>query len=116
MREEAALEALFEGARALPPEVPKGLLVRVAADAEKARPKRRGWRERIAGFGGVPGLGGLITASCVGFWLGVAPPAGLPDVAGAVLGVAAGGLEETAALDETDGGTLNAFGWDFEEG
>ncbi|MFC6588938.1 hypothetical protein ACFQDZ_18435 [Sulfitobacter pacificus] len=54
-------------------------------------------------------MGGLITASCLGFWLGVAPPTGLPDLAGTVLGI-----ENTLEAD-INVSTLTAFGWDIEE-
>ena len=107
---DARLDALFEEARANPPEVPEALMARVVADAAREQPQRSDWRAWLAGLGGLPGLGGLITASCVGFWLGVAPPEGLPDLAGSFLG-AQFGLQ-----DDLSGGTLGAFGWDIEEG
>ncbi len=110
MMSDDALEALFEEARANPPAVPEGLMTRVAADAEWMQPRRSSWRDWLANLGGLPGLGGLITASCVGFWLGVAPPEGIPDLAGSVLGA------EILLEEDLNGGTLDAFGWDIEEG
>ncbi|WP_405107029.1 hypothetical protein [Phaeobacter sp. BS52] len=38
-----------------------------------------GLRELLAGLGGWPALGGLATASAAGLWIGLAPPAFLPD-------------------------------------
>ena len=108
----AALEVLFDAARAEAPQVPEALMARVLADAAAQQPAARGsaWRRLLAAFGGMPALGGLVAATCVGFWLGVAPPAGLPDLAGEILG-------EDAALDDTLGSpALSGFGWDIGEG
>lgn len=107
------LESLFDAARADPPHVPDALLARVIADAQTFQPEiaRTGWhawRGRLRAIGGLPALGGLVTATCVGFWLGVAPPEGLPDLAGLVLGQQESTVLETA----TD---LTGFGWDIEE-
>ncbi|MGC1504358.1 MAG: hypothetical protein WA782_09495 [Sulfitobacter sp.] len=104
------LEFLFQQARATPPQMPQGLMARVLADAEALQPapERWGWQSWFSALGGLPGMGGLITASCVGFWLGVAPPTGMPDLAGTVLGI------ESTFDDDLDGGTLTAFGWDIE--
>ncbi|MEW9919426.1 hypothetical protein AB2B41_07420 [Marimonas sp. MJW-29] len=106
------LEALFEVARARPPEVPGALMARVLADAGALQPKARaaGWRGWIAALGGMPALGGLVTATCVGFWLGVAPPEGLPDLAAAVLG------GDALAEEALDAPGLSGFGWDIGEG
>ncbi|GLO71242.1 hypothetical protein MACH17_27590 [Phaeobacter inhibens] len=38
-----------------------------------------GLREVLVGLGGWPALGGLVTASAAGLWIGLAPPAFLPD-------------------------------------
>ncbi len=112
---DAGLDALFDRARAAPPVVPDALMARVLADAAAAQPvrggSRAGWRRWVAALGGAPALGGLVTASCLGFWLGFAPPDTLPDVAGQVWGV------ETVVEDDSwDGIELIAFGWDIEEG
>ena len=104
-REDAALERLFEAARATPPEVPQGLMARILADAQNQQPMRGGWRAWLGAMGGMPALGGLVTATCVGVWIGVAPPEQLPDLGGLVLGL------ETTSDAETYG-----LGWDIEEG
>ena len=106
------LDILFDAARAETPQVPQALMARVMADAESVKGGAQtftGWRAWLAALGGAPGLGGLVTATCVGFWIGVAPPEGMPDLAGLVLG------QESVELVEgdTDSGF---FGWDIEEG
>lgn len=106
------LEALFEDARRDPPGVPAALMARVLEDAAalQTQPARPVWRGWLAALGGLPGMGGLITATCVGFWIGLAPPDALPDVAGQLLGA------ELSSEAEVDFGTLASFGWDIEEG
>lgn len=109
--DDLALENLFEQARATPPEVPHGLMARVLEDAQTLQTsgKSAGWRTWLIAIGGLPALSGLVTAACVGFWLGVAPPEGLPDLAGQIFGQQDSAELETA----TD---LTGFGWDIEEG
>jgi len=111
------LEMLFQQARADPPRVPEALMARVLADAQAlqpdaARPVSR-WRALLRAVGGGPALGGLVTASCLGFWLGVAPPAGMPDLAGQVLG-----QQDDASYDTSydAAGDVAGFGWDQDEG
>lgn len=106
------LEALFSQTRATPPKVPDALMARVLADAMAEQPaaKGTGWRQWLAGLGGLPALGGLVTATCVGFWLGVAPPEGLPDVAGVVMGA------DLISEDDLGSPSISGFGWDLEEG
>jgi len=113
-QEDDGLEALFAKARATPPTVPDALMARVLSDAVTVQPRsRRGWRAGWRALGGAPGLGGLVTATCVGFWLGVAPPASLPDYSGQLLG----GADTAALTAETYAETEpSGFGWDFEEG
>ena len=112
--DDAALEALFEHARATPPQVPAALTSRVLADARAAQPvpRRRGWRALVHAIGGVPALGGLVSATVVGFWLGVAPPEAIPDLAGQ-LWLA---TDSATALDTADAQDMATFGWDIEEG
>lgn len=108
------LETLFEAARRAPPDVPEALMARVVADAQAVQPAAPFWTRLTEALGGLPGLGGLVTAGCVGIWLGVSPPAYVPDLAGQVLGF------ESALDDEFDGDldavSLTGFGWDIEEG
>jgi hypothetical protein len=106
------LEALFEGARAAPALVPDGLMRQVLEDAEALQPSRPlGLFTRLfKALGGTPGMGGLITATCVGFWLGVAPPDGVPDLAGNVLGV------PDVIVADASGDAFDDFGWNLEEG
>jgi len=111
--DDLALESLFDAARADPPQVPEALMARVIADAQTfqpniARTRWQGWQGWLRAIGGLPALGGLVTATCVGFWLGVAPPEGLPDLAGQVLG-----QQDSTALETATG--LTGFGWDIEE-
>ena len=106
------LEALFQDARRDPPVVPDALMARILADAEAMQPdaKRTGWRSWFAALGGAPGVGGLITATCVGFWIGLAPPSDTLDVAGQLWGVT------QSSETPLDIETLTSFGWDVEEG
>lgn len=103
-RQDNALEVFFEAARATPPPVPADLMARVQADAgdvQPAAPKRAtGW---VQALGGLPGLGGLVTAACIGVWIGVAPPQQLPDIGALALGLQEASAEDTAG-----------FGWDIE--
>ncbi|MEP5732306.1 MAG: hypothetical protein ABJL67_23400 [Sulfitobacter sp.] len=110
--DELNLEGLFEAARRTPAKVPEGLMARVIADASAVQPVRRfaRWRGWLRGLGGMPAISGLVTATCVGFWLGVAPPTGLPDLGGAMLGVEADAEDTVDVLD------ASGFGWDIEEG
>jgi len=102
---DADLEDIFAAARATPPQVPDALMTRVRADAQAMQPRAKiGWGGWLRGLGGLPAMGGLVTATCVGFWIGVAPPDTLPDLGGLVLG-----FEQTSDF-ETDG-----FGWDNSE-
>jgi hypothetical protein len=109
--DDQALEAFFDAARADAPQVPDALMARVLADAaaEQRRPRPRTWMVDL--LGGGFGISGLITATCVGFWIGLAPPAGLPDLGGTLLGTAQGDTGDLAYLDFGDGGWMT----DLEE-
>ena len=110
--DDQGLEAMFAAERAAPVKMPDGLMQRVLADADalQVNPRKGIFPRFVDALGGASGMGGLVTATCVGFWLGVAPPEGFPDVAGVVLGI------EDMVLDELEGDALNGFGWDIEEG
>ncbi|MEQ6204061.1 hypothetical protein ABMC88_13505 [Sulfitobacter sp. HNIBRBA2951] len=104
------LEAAFEAARAAPPVMPDGLAARIVADAAAQMPRAPWWQRMMASVGGPAGVGGLVTATVVGFWVGVAPPDTSVDPL-ALMGI------ETALDDTSD--DLPAFGgfvWDSEEG
>jgi hypothetical protein len=107
------LETLFQHARATPPAMSQAMMDRILADAVAQQPnaKLRGWRSIWQAIGGAPALGGLVTATAVGFWIGVAPPSSLPDIATQIItGTTYAALDDTAAPD------LTAFGWDIDEG
>jgi hypothetical protein len=110
-RDDGSLDALLQEAaveRSLPP----GLMARVLADAQALQPaltpRQRPFAALIEVLGGWPGVGGLAAASCAGFWIGISPPAGVPDAGDLIFGAAA-----PAALEEID---LAGFGWAIEEG
>lgn len=111
---DSELDGLFDAARAQTPQVPGPLMDRVMRDALSAQGAApTGWRAWLATLGGAPGIGGLVSATCVGFWIGVAPPEGLPDLAGLVLGT--NGVE-TFEHDPFSDIETGLFGWDIEEG
>jgi len=102
---------MFSEARSAPPRVPDALMAQVLADAQQMQPAASspgGLMSWLRVLGGGPGVGGLVFATCVGFWIGVAPPENLPDVAGQLLN-----LQTSAGTDDND---LTSFGWDIEEG
>ena len=59
--------------------------------------------------GGWQGLGGLVAATCAGFWIGISPPDMLPDTGAVLLGYE---ISDTVSFDDGAAG----FGWDAEEG
>ena len=111
-RDETELEALFVAERANPPVVSDALMQRILVDADtlQSKPLRNPFTRLFRALGGAPGMGGLVTATCVGFWLGFAPPQGLPDVAGQLMGI------EQAAQSDVADADMVGFGWDIEEG
>lgn len=114
-----ALEDLFAAARANPPRVSADLQARVLADAEALMPKANSlklpWHRALWQlFGGAAGLSGLATAAAVGIWVGVAPPAGMPDLAGQFVS----GTWNVETVDTAEVDTeieFGGFGWDMEE-
>jgi hypothetical protein len=109
--DDQALEGLFDAARANPAEVPDDLMARIMQDAQDLQPKPigTGWRGWLNAIGGLPAMGGLVTATCVGFWIGVAAPDGLSNFTGQVIA-----FEEYTELDAAS--DVVGFGWDIEEG
>jgi len=104
------LEAAFDAARAAPPVMPDGLAARIVADAEARLPRAPLWKRMMASVGGPAGLGGLVTATVVGFWIGVAPPETMIDPLALI-----GGEASVDAL-EYEQTAFDGFGWDIEEG
>ena len=102
------LEALFEDARAQPPQMRGDLTTRIIADSVAHLPSVPLWRRVMAAVGGPAGLGGLVTATVAGFWIGVAPPVDRVDPL-----VLFGAVETDETYDVTD---LTGFDWDIEEG
>ncbi|AXI45909.1 hypothetical protein C1J03_07655 [Sulfitobacter sp. SK012] len=100
------LEALFEDARANAPAMRDGFMAQLETQAIAAQPAARGslWNSVLLGLGGMAGLSGIATAAVVGFWIGVAPPEGLPDPTT---------LLEIELGDEPE---LDGFGWYSDEG
>lgn len=89
------------------------LSARVLAQAQALQPAPRRmahspWRRLLDRFGGWQAVGGLAAASCVGFWIGISPPAGLLDPGALLLGTEGAAYEEAAEL--------SGFGWDPQEG
>ena len=61
-----------------------------------------------AALGGWRGMGGLVAATCAGFWIGVALPLGLTGA-----GAAGADTFDLSQAYAADG--FSAFGWDMEE-
>lgn len=92
---------------------PAALSARVLAQARALQPGLTPVRRAPVGrfldsFGGWQAVGGLLAASCVGFWIGISPPAGIVDPGALLLGVDVIHFDETAEM--------SAFGWDPQEG
>ncbi len=114
-----ALDALLHEAAGEDVQLPDGLTSRVLADARDvqadrgkavAKPQRERFFARLQAImpGGWPGAGGLVAATCAGFWIGISPPAALPDPGSA--------LFETGTVTAWDGPVdLAGFGWAVEE-
>ncbi len=102
------LETVFEAARAAPPQMSDALSMRIIADAEKLQPARPLWQRLMNAIGGPAALGGLVTATIVGFWFGVSPPDSVLDPITLL-----GGVDQ--ATDE-DIVALLSDGWYSDEG
>jgi len=88
--DEAGLDALFASARGAAARPSDDFLARLVMTAEAMQPTparaaapepaapRRGW---LGLLGGWPALSGMAAATVAGFWIGVAPPAGLTTLA-----------------------------------
>lgn len=86
------LDALLDLARQKEPDLPAGLEQSILADAAAVQAElqqhsradarsvsRPWWTQVLSLFGGAPALGGLGVACAAGVWVGLAPPAFLPD-------------------------------------
>jgi hypothetical protein len=92
------LEAAFARARSQPPQMSQDLSTRIARDAQAHLPAPPLWR-RVAAA-----VGGLVTATVAGFWLGVAPPSEAVDPLRMIV------------AQEDDMSDLFGFEWISEEG
>lgn len=122
-----ALDELFAQARMTAPEPSPELIARVMADAERlaARKGKAGARSgsdmarprRLDGLlawiadvlGGWRGVGGLATATLVGFWIGYTGLAGTTALTGGQTGV-----ESVDTVELLPGSELLALAWDVE--
>ncbi|WP_299739354.1 hypothetical protein [uncultured Roseobacter sp.] len=113
-KETVEVDALLKAARDPVPDVPDGLMARVLADAAALQPTQMGvmrekpglWMRWTDLLGGWQGMGGLVAATCAGVWIGLNPPAALPDAGVLLLGY------ETADITTTTA-ELTSFGWDL---
>lgn len=102
------LEAAFDAARAAPPRMSDALATRIVADAERLLPAAPLWQRLMKAIGGPAAFGGLVTATAVGFWFGVAPPGDVLDPITLL-----GAVEQVTYEDMTD---LMGDGWYSDEG
>lgn len=90
-------------------------MARMVQDALLHQPVAQGvvapwWRRALVSMGGWQTMGGLVTATCAGFWIGVNPPAAVPDVVDNLLSMA------PIYAQSGENVALAGFGWDLEEG
>ncbi len=116
------LEVFFGAARAATPEPSPALLARVLADADAAMqrhrqtgphaavarvPRRGGLAALLAVLGGWRTVGGLVTATLAGLWIGFAGSDRLSDVAAGYLG--GGAVEVLGTVDLLPGDDVFAL-------
>lgn len=87
------LDDLFAQARAQTPQPDDALMARVLADAAAQSASVSSpihqpgfWARLSDALGGWPALGGLAAATVAGVWVGIAPPAGVEDLAASLIG------------------------------
>jgi hypothetical protein len=115
----AALDTLLGDAQNAPASLPsEAFMTRVLEDALAQQPmpqfvKPTLWQHITSMIGGWQGMGGLVAATCAGFWIGINPPEGLPAQFDTILN-----LETSVTqLDEgTQDSAIFGLGWDVEEG
>ncbi|MBT3466072.1 MAG: hypothetical protein HN456_02565 [Rhodobacteraceae bacterium] len=114
-----ALDALFaQATNDVGAQPSEAFMTRVVTDALAQQPMPQIappslWAQIAAMVGGWQGMGGLIAATCAGFWIGINPPEGLPTQFETFLG------SETSISLLEDGVAdtgMFGFGWDMEEG
>ena len=111
---------LMEAAQGDPAQPSADFMARILQDAlsEQPMPHLQGvrdpwWHQMGTMIGGWRGMGGLITATCAGFWIGFSPSGELPVQIDAFIGL------ETSVVqndDSVNSDALIGFGWDVEEG
>lgn len=115
-RDDTGLEAYFAAGRKAGRVPSNDLLGRIMADAEMQMPvsessvpvSRPSFRAAFwSAIGGWPAVGGMVTASLVGVWIGFSQPAGLDQIADRYFGSA----DDSYLVD-----LLPAFGDDFAKG
>ena len=91
-REDFDLDALLDTARGQDLPVRADFMARVLADAAALQRPAAALSGRSRGswisdlFGGWPALGGVLVAGAAGLWVGIAPPAGVEQLAAQMLG------------------------------
>jgi len=84
-RDEEMLDDIFAQARAVAPEPSDDLIARVMAGAavpqaaSQPAPRRSLGQQMLDLLGGWASVGGLVTVTCAGVWIGVAPPSAVQD-------------------------------------
>jgi len=114
-----ALDALFvEAVNDASTQPSESFMARVVTDAlaRQSMPKIAPpslWVQITAMVGGWQGMGGLVAATCAGFWIGINPPEDLSTQLETFLG-----SETSVSLleDGIEDTGIFGFGWDMEEG
>lgn len=109
------LDALLDQARETQvPDPSADFLARVLSDAQEvqdgfapALPERQPrpglWAQLLGAIGGWPAMGGLVTATVTGVWIGVSPPQSLSDTVTPYLEGAGLATSSDYVLDPFDG-------------
>ena len=114
--EMAQLDALFaqasQGSDMAPSEA---FMAHILQDALEGQPvaviaQPAWWRQILSALGGWQGMGGLVAATCAGFWIGINPPDTMPASFETLLNM------DAVYSDTVDTADLLGFGWDLEEG
>ena len=114
-----ALDALFaQATNDVGTQPSEAFMTRVVTDALAQQPMPQFvppslWEQITSMVGGWQGMGGLVAATCAGFWIGINPPEGLPSQFETFLGYE---TSISALEDGIDDTGMFGFGWDMEEG